>query len=98
MKRTTIFVEPDVERELQALARRKKQPVAALVREALAEYVAGARRERQPRLGFIAAGRSGHRDTAERHEDLLFAPAPAPDAPPPAKRRAAPRARRVRGS
>jgi len=72
MKRTTLFIEPEMERELQSLARREGRPVAALVREAVAHYVSAARDARSVRLGFIAAGRSGRRDIAETHEDLLF--------------------------
>ena len=72
MKRTTIFIEPQLERELQALARRMGRPMAAIVREAVAQYVAADRERRPSRLGFVASGRSGRRDIAERHEDLLF--------------------------
>jgi hypothetical protein len=46
--------------------------VAALVREAVARYVTDARAARSPGLRFLAAGRSGRRDVAERHEELLF--------------------------
>jgi predicted transcriptional regulator len=74
MKRTTLFIDEQVERELQSLARRSGRPVAALVREAVEQYVVGARSDRTPRLGFVAAGRSGRSDIAERHEDLLFKP------------------------
>lgn len=72
MKRTTIFVQDELERELQALARRNGRPMASVVREALEQYVVAARREGPARLGFIAAGRSGRRDIADRHEELLF--------------------------
>jgi hypothetical protein len=72
MKRTTLFIAADLERELQALARRRGQPVAGLVREAIAQYVTAARESGRPRLGFVASGRSGRRDTADRHEELLF--------------------------
>ena len=72
MKRTTIFIDERLERELQAIARRRRQPVAALVREAVARYVVEARRAPAPRLRFLAAGRSGRNDVAERHEELLF--------------------------
>ncbi|MGB2714588.1 MAG: hypothetical protein WBC51_10445 [Vicinamibacterales bacterium] len=72
MKRTTIFIDERLERELRAVARRQGQPVAALVREAVARYVADAQAGRSPRLRFVAAGRSGRRDIAERHEELLF--------------------------
>ena len=78
MKRTTVFIDPQLERELQALARRDGRPMAALVREAVAQYVAAARRERTAKLGFVAAGRSGRADIADRHEELLFDAAPAP--------------------
>ena len=80
MKRTTIFIDPQLERELQALARRSGRPMAALVREAVAQYVAADRERRSSRLGFVAAGRSGRSDIAERHEELLFQPEP-PAAP-----------------
>ena len=72
MKRTTIFLDEAVERELQGLARREARPVASLVREALAEYVAGRRHPHGARLSFIGAGASGHSDLAERHEELLW--------------------------
>jgi hypothetical protein len=72
MKRTTIFIDERLERELQAIARRQGQPVAALVREAVARYVLEARGASAPRPRFVAAGASGHHDVAERHEDVLF--------------------------
>ena len=81
MKRTTIFIEPQLERELQALARRSGRPMAAIVREAVAQYVAADKERRPARLGFVASGRSGRSDVAERHEELLFQPDP-PAAPP----------------
>ncbi|HUF24254.1 MAG TPA: CopG family transcriptional regulator [Vicinamibacterales bacterium] len=71
MKRTTIFLDESLERSLGELARRRARPVASLVREALTEYVAKASNT-PPRPGFIGAGESGHTDTAERHEELLW--------------------------
>jgi predicted transcriptional regulator len=72
MKRTTIFIDEALERDLRALARRRGRPVAGMVREAIATYVSAAQEEgaRLPR--FAAVGRSGRRDVAERHESLLF--------------------------
>ena len=95
MKRTTLFIDPQLERELQALARRDGRPMAALVREAVAQYVAAARVQGSGRLGFVAAGRSGRSDIAERHEDLLFdaEPGPAPRPRTKAVRRAGARRR-----
>jgi predicted transcriptional regulator len=96
MKRTTLFMDPQLERELQALARRDGRPMAALVREAVTQYVAAARAHRTGRLGFIAAGRSGRTDIADRHEELLFdaTPPPSPKSRPTRVRPAASRRRR----
>jgi predicted transcriptional regulator len=71
MKRTTIFVPESLERDLQLCARREGKPTAAVVREALAAYVA----DRQASIAlpsFTAAFDSGHTDTADRHDELLF--------------------------
>ena len=95
MKRTTLFIDPQLERELQALARRDGRSMAALVREAVAQYVAAARSAAPARLSFVAAGRSGRTDVADRHEELLFDATPAgPRSRPKAARRTAPRRRR----
>lgn len=72
MKRTTIFVPESLERDLQLYARREGKPAAAVVREAIAEYIANGRSGRKL-PSFAAAYDSGHTDTAERHEALLFA-------------------------
>ncbi len=71
MKRTTIFIDEALERDLLAIAERERRPVSGLVREALGSYVARRKKEFQ-KLGFVAIGRSGHRDTAESHEELLW--------------------------
>ncbi len=71
MKRTTIFVPEALERDLQLYARREGKPAAAVVREAVAEYIA----RQQPRAllpSFAGAFDSGRADTAETHEALLF--------------------------
>jgi predicted transcriptional regulator len=73
MKRTTVFLEAALESDLKALARRQGQPMAAVVREALEAYVAVRKRRTGARLRFVAFGRSGFHDSAERHEELLFA-------------------------
>ena len=57
---------------MRLLAQREKLPVAALVRDALGRYLDEARRGKELRLRFLAAGRSGHHDTAERAEELLW--------------------------
>jgi len=72
MKRTTIFIEESLESELKTLSRVEGRSVAALVREALTGYVRTRRKRKRPEPSFVAIGRSGHRDTAERHEEILF--------------------------
>ena len=76
MKRTTIFIDESVEADLHALARRQQRPVAAVVREAVEQYVVGQRRARDARPSFAAIGRSGVTDTAAHHEAILFADLP----------------------
>lgn len=76
MKRTTLFLDEATDRELRHLAQRQKLPVAALVREALGRFLDEARRGKEMRLRFLAAGRSGHHDTAERAEVLLWGDLP----------------------
>jgi hypothetical protein len=71
MKRTTVFIPETLERDLQLCAREQGRPTASLVREALASYVA-AHRPAADLPAFVAAFSSGHTDTAERHEDLVF--------------------------
>lgn len=70
MKRTTVFAEEEVLDALLAIARRRGTTLAEVTREALAAYVSRQRRKRRP-LTLAGIGRSGHRDVAERAEDLL---------------------------
>ncbi len=72
MKRTTVFFDEQIERELRAAARRENRPAASIVREAVEQYLV-AHRPGRSKPGFIAIGDSGCTDTAERHEDLLWA-------------------------
>jgi ribbon-helix-helix protein len=72
MKRTTVFLEEQAEQELRILAERDSVPAASLLREAVDQYLVARRRKAKTSLGFLAAGRSGSRTTAENHEELLF--------------------------
>jgi hypothetical protein len=72
MKRTTIFIDEAVQADLQALARRQQRPVAAVVREAVAQYVVAERHALPTKLGFVGIGRSGTADTATRLDELVF--------------------------
>src|SRR5262245_29192470 len=71
MKRTTIFIPESLERDLQLYARRESKPAASVVREAIAAYIARERRSFEL-PSFAGAFDSGHSDTADRHEELLF--------------------------
>jgi len=73
MKRTTIFIDEAIDADLHALARRQQRPVAALVREAVEQYVVAGRQAGPARPAFVGMGASGFADTAERHEEMLFA-------------------------
>jgi hypothetical protein len=68
MKRTTIYLDPEIEILLKLEAIRRKQPMAEVIREALRNHFE--RRPRQPPPG-LGEFESGHRDTAERTERVL---------------------------
>lgn len=68
MKRTTIYLEPELEVLLKLETLRRKKPAAELIREALRAYLKGGKRRLPPGGGAFD---SGHRDTAERAEELL---------------------------
>lgn len=72
MKRTTLFLDEQLEHDLRALSKRKGVPLATVVREAMAQYVVNEEQRGRASVRFMAAGRSGHSDTAERQEDLLW--------------------------
>lgn len=68
MKRTTIYLDSELELELKAEAERRRRPMAELVREAVRAYLAGDEAAEPPGIGAFD---SGHGDTAERAEELL---------------------------
>ena len=68
MKRTTIYLDPELEVLLKLEMRRQKRPMAEIVREAVQAYVTRERRAAPPGAGAFG---SGHTDTAERAEDIL---------------------------
>jgi hypothetical protein len=73
MKRTTVFLYETTECDLKALARRQGRAVADMIREALVDYVAREKEKTRRPLRFVGIARSGASDTAERHEELVFA-------------------------
>lgn len=71
MKRTTVFLDSALLKRAKQYARAKGKSLAALVREAVAQYISPpASQGGVPSL----AGRfdSGHADTSERADDLLW--------------------------
>ena len=72
MRRTTLFLDEQLEHDLRALSKQKGLPLAAVVREAMAQYVASEKQRGRAAVRFLASGRSGHTDTAERQEELLW--------------------------
>lgn len=68
MKRTTIYLDPDLEARLKLESKRRKQPMAELIREAIAEKLHSTRRVGSPNGGRFSSGRA---DIADRQEELL---------------------------
>jgi hypothetical protein len=68
MKRTTIYLEPELEVLLKLEVLRQKRPMAKIVREAVQAYVTRTPAQAPPGGGAFASGKT---DTAERAEDLL---------------------------
>jgi len=68
MKRTTLYLDSDLELRLKQETRRQKRPMADLVRDAIRQYI-GDTPTRQPPGG--GAFSSKKKDTASRAEDLL---------------------------
>ena len=67
--KTTVYLDGDVYRRLQALARKRRRPAAELVREAVAEYTAKRAPARLPRS--LGAGDSGQSDLGSRVDEFL---------------------------
>jgi hypothetical protein len=68
MKRTTIYLEPELEVLLKLEVLRQKRPMAEIVREAVHAYVTREPRKAPPGAGAFASGRA---DTAERADEIL---------------------------
>ena len=75
MQKTTLYLDPGDYQRLKRLAVSRRRPPAALVREAVAEYVA---RHDLPMPKSLGAVRSGRGDLSERAEELLAGMGEAP--------------------
>jgi hypothetical protein len=71
MKRTTIFADEATLEALRRFAREDGGSIADLIRQALARFVA--ERDTPRKLpSLVGIGRSGRKDIADRHEELLW--------------------------
>ena len=68
MKRTTLYLDAELELRLKQETRRQKRPMADLVRDAIRQYVGEAPARRPPGRGAFS---SKHKDTASRAEEAL---------------------------
>lgn len=68
MKRTTVYLDPDLEVQLKIEALRQQRPMAELHRDALRHYLADLASGPPPGAGEFASGLD---DTADRSEELL---------------------------
>jgi hypothetical protein len=68
VKRTTIYLDPELEVLLKLEMLRQKRPMAELVREAVYAYVTSEPRKAPPGAGAFASGRS---DTADSVDEVL---------------------------
>jgi hypothetical protein len=68
MKRTTIYLDPEIEVLLKLEAVRRGEPMAELIRDALRAYLGGRPANPPPGAGAFDSGRA---DTAERAEEVL---------------------------
>jgi hypothetical protein len=68
MKRTTIYLAPELEMLLKSEMLRQNRPMAEIVREAVEAYLTREPRQPPPGAGAFA---SGHTDTAERADVVL---------------------------
>jgi len=59
MKRTTIYLDPDLEAMLERETRRSGRPMAVVIREAVREYLGRAPSAGPPGAGAFDSGRTG---------------------------------------
>jgi metal-responsive CopG/Arc/MetJ family transcriptional regulator len=74
MKRTQIYLEEELDRDLREAAKAEGRSAAALIREAVRRYLAGTKRtpEEDPFLSVAGSIRGGPRDSALSHDRYLY--------------------------
>ena len=101
MKRTTIYLEPELEVRLKMEALRRKQPMAEFVREAVEAYLAAGPVSGPPGAGAFASGltdTASDVDAALAVTDFAGAVDRGRRGKPPARRAAAPGRKTARRS
>ena len=68
MRRTTLYIDPELEVLLKLETLRQNRPMAEIVREAVTQYVLREPAAAPPGAGAFASGRT---DTAERVDEAL---------------------------
>ena len=71
MKRTTIFTEEYLYKEIKDISNEENRSVSEVIREAMEIYI-NQKRQKKKKLSFIGIGNSGRKDIAENHEELLW--------------------------
>jgi hypothetical protein len=66
-----VYLRPEQLEALRALARRRKTPVAELVRQGVDRVLAEVRPEEDPLWEIVGIADSGLTDLAEKHDDYL---------------------------
>jgi len=71
MKRITVSLPDDLAARVEREARRNRTSVSDVVRRSLAERLIPVAEGGKRHIPFASLGRSGHTDTAERHDEVL---------------------------
>lgn len=69
MQKTTIYLDPDVQRALQRIAKARGKTQSSIIRDAVLAYAGGS--APRPKATCIGSGNSGMTDLAQRSEELL---------------------------
>ncbi len=71
MKRTTIFADENLIRELKEISQEENKSMAETVREAIENYILQ-KKGKKKKLSFVGIGDSGRKNISEIHEELLW--------------------------
>ena len=70
MKRSTIFIDEELEADIKHTAKITGKKVSHVIREALKGYVEKSKSKKK--LPFVGIGKSGQKDISETHEKRLW--------------------------